>query len=132
MTEDTTDWTELREFAAVGLEQSFVLSWHLDSTSLTLDLDLFLCPDHPFYEKPRPSEKACYRAAFLEFPACTQVHVAGKIEQLALSETIQSLEAGLISGLMRTGDGRYEFHGKFGTAEIRADRPLLRIKDMSV
>ena len=132
MTEDMTDWTELREFTAVGLTQSYALSWQLDSTSLMIDLDLYLCPDHPFYEKPRPSEEGCYRAAFLEFPACIQVLVAGKMTQESLAETIQSLAPGLITGLKRTGDGRYEILGKFGTAEILADRPLLRIKDMSV
>ena len=132
MTEDMTDWTELREFTAVGLTQSYALSWQLDSTSLMIDLDLYLCPDHPFYEKPRPSEKSCYRAAFLEFPTCTQVLVTGKIAKESLAETIQSLAPGLITGLKRTGDGRYEILGKFGTAEILADRPLLRIKDMSV
>jgi hypothetical protein len=132
MTEDTTDWTELREFAAVGLTQSYVLSWQLEETSLMIDLDLHLRPEHPFYEKPRPSEKGCFRAAFLEFPTCTQVLVAGKMGQEPLAETIQSLAPGLIMGLRRTGDGRYEILGKFGTAEILADRPLLRIKDMSV
>jgi hypothetical protein len=132
MTEDTTDWTELREFAAVGLTQSYALSWQLEATSLMIDLDLFLCPAHPFYEKPRPSEKGCFRAAFLEFPACTRVLVAGKMAQESLAETIRSLTPGLITGLRRTGDGRYEILGKFGTAEILADRPLLRIKDMSV
>ncbi len=132
MTEDTTDWTELREFAAVGLTQSFVLSWHQDADSLMIDLDLFLCPDHPFYEKPRPSEAACFRAAFLEFPACTQVQVVGKMAQQPLTETIQMLTSGLISGLRRTGDGRYEISGKFDSVEILADRPLLRIKNMSV
>jgi len=129
--EDTTDWTELREFAAVDLTRSFVLSWQLDAASLMLDLDLYLCPDHPFYEPPRPSEKDCYRAAFLEFPACTQVLVAGKMAQASLAGTIQSLASGLVEGLRRTGDGKYEISGKFGTAEILADRPLLRIKDMS-
>lgn len=132
MTEDTTDWTELREFAAVDLEQSFVLSWNLESTTLTLDLDLFLCPEHPFYEKPRPSEQACYRAALLEFPACMQVHVAGTMAHRPLSEAIQSLDSGPFSGMMRAGDGRYQLHGKFGAVEIRSGRPLLRIKDMSV
>ncbi len=132
MTEDTTDWTELREFAAVGLTQSFVLSWHQDAASLMLDLDLFLCPEHPFYEKPRPSEAACFRAAFLEFPACTRAQVVGKTAHQPLTETIQTLANGLISGLRRSGDGRYEISGKFGTVEILAGRPLLRIKNMSV
>ena len=132
MTDDTTDWRELREFAAVELTASFVLSWHMEAVSLMIDLDLYLCPAHPFFEKPRPSEKGCFRAAFLEFPACTKVHVAGKMDQDPPNEMIQSLGPGRITGLRRTGEGRYEIYGKFGTVDISADRPLLRIKDMSV
>ncbi len=132
MTDDTTDWRELREFTAVELTESFVLSWHMETAALMIDLDLYLCPAHPFFEKPRPSEKGCYRAAFLEFPACTEVHVAGKTDQTPLNEMIQSLDPGRIAGLRRTGEGRYEIYGKFGTVGILADRPLLRIKDMSV
>lgn len=132
MTDDTTDWTELREFVAVGLTDSFVLSWQMDAATLMIDLDLFLSPEHPFYEKPRPSEKSCYRAAFLEFPTCTQVLVAGKTAKVSPVEAIQSLAPGRIAGLKRTGEGRYEIYGKFGTVEVLADRPLLRIKDMSV
>ena len=132
MTDDTTDWTELREFVAVGLTESFVLSWQMDAATLMIDLDLFLCPEHPFYEKQRPSEKSCYRAAFLEFPTCTQVLVAGKTAKVSPVEAIQSLAPGRIVGLKRTGEGRYEIYGKFGTVEVLADRPLLRIKDMSV
>jgi hypothetical protein len=132
MTDDTTDWTELREFVAVGLTESFVISWQMEAGALLIDLDLFLCPEHPFYEEPRPSEKGCYRAAFLEFPACTQVLVVGKTAKVSPVEAIQSLAPGRIAGLRRTGEGRYEIHGKFGAVELLADRPLLRIKDMSV
>ena len=132
MTNDTTDWRELREFVAVDLTESFVLSWQMEATTLVIDLDLFLFPEHPFYEKPRPSEKGCYRAAFLEFPTCTQVLVTGKTAKVSLVEAIQSLAPGRIAGLKRTGEGRYEIDGKFGPVELLADRPLLRIKDMSV
>jgi len=55
MTDDTTDWTDLREFKSVDLTQSFVLSWSTESESLLVDVDLFLCPDHTFFEKPRPA-----------------------------------------------------------------------------
>jgi hypothetical protein len=54
MRENPTNWTELREFRAVDLLQSFVLSWHAESGSLQIDLDLYLCPEHAFFERPRP------------------------------------------------------------------------------
>jgi len=49
MTGDVTDWRELREFKAVDLSKSFVLSWDTESESLLIDVDLFLCSDHAFY-----------------------------------------------------------------------------------
>ncbi|MGI9236896.1 MAG: hypothetical protein ACR2QZ_05835, partial [Woeseiaceae bacterium] len=60
-TEGTTEWTQLREFADVDLTRSYVLSWHVDADTLYVDVDVFLMPEHPFYEKPRPAEKVCIR-----------------------------------------------------------------------
>ena len=54
------------------------------------------------------------------------------MDQVPPNELIRSLDPGQIAGLRRTGEGRYEIYGKFGTVAILADRPLLRIKDMSV
>ena len=58
MSDEVTNWTELREFAAVDLEQSFVVAWDTEGESLLIDLDLCLRPEHVFYEEPRPSEGA--------------------------------------------------------------------------
>lgn len=44
---EATDWRMLREFAAVDLTQSYVLSWHMESETLFVDVDLFLTPEHP-------------------------------------------------------------------------------------
>ena len=53
---EATDWRMLREFAAVDLTQSYVLSWHMESETLFVDVDLFLTPEHPFFEEPRPAD----------------------------------------------------------------------------
>lgn len=129
MTDDVTDWTELREFKAVDLTKSFVLSWGTDSESLLIDLDLFLCPDHAFYEKPRPAEKACFRAALLEFPYCSAITFGtdAAIGQ-SVADIADSLGHGQIGGLRRVGEGRYEVTGEFGQVVIDAERPLLRLK----
>ena len=57
-------WRDLREFAGVDLAKSFILSWHVEAETLVIDIDLYLEPEHPFYETPRPAEKVCIRAAY--------------------------------------------------------------------
>ena len=122
-----TDWRKLREFSAVDLDRSFVLSWHVESENLLIDVDLYLAPEHPFYEKPRPAEKACIRPAIIEFGYCESLATAnGSLESIA--ETVESLGHGAISGLQRHEDGRYEIIGEFGNVFVVAERPLLRLK----
>ncbi len=129
MTDDLTDWRELREFNAVDMSKSFVLSWDTDSESLLIDLDLFLCPDHAFYEKPRPAEKACFRPATLEFPHCTDVESGADTGIVrSVPDKAATLGHGAIERLRRIGEGRYEMSGEFGQVKIDADRPLLRLK----
>jgi len=124
MTDDVTDWREMREFSAVDLTKSFVLSWGTESES---------CPDHAFYEKPRPSEKACFRPAFLEFPFCSGIK-SGADEGYSqpVSEVAEALMHGAIDGLRRVGEGHYEITGGFGQVEINAERPILRLKGQMV
>jgi hypothetical protein len=132
MGDDTTDWRQLREFADVDLTQSFALSWKVESNSLLIDLDLYLTREHPFYEAPRPAEKACFRPAFLEFPDCTRACETDENGELEIGAAAKLLEPGKITGLQRIGDGRYEIRGEFGRVEVESDRPLLRIKDLSL
>ena len=129
MSDDVTDWKELREFKAVDLAKSFVLSWDTESESLLIDLDLYLCPDHAFYEKPRPAERACFRPALLEFPYCSDIRsdTHSNSEQ-SVAEVTAGLGLGAIEGLRRVGEGRYEITGEFGQVEVASERPLLRLK----
>lgn len=115
-------WTDLREFAGVDLESSYVLSWSKEGETLLLDVDLQLKPEHAFYERPRPSQKACIRAALIEFPYCDSVRLG------AIETSTQDLSLGRISGLDLVDDGEYELRGEFGTVLIRSERPLLRLK----
>jgi hypothetical protein len=132
MRENPTNWTELREFRAVDLLQSFVLSWNAESGSLQIDLDLYLCPEHAFYERPRPKERACFRPAILEFPYCSRlVSAVFKGDGKAVSETAGKLTSGRITGLRLVDDGRYEMNGAFGKVEIHAERPILRLKELA-
>lgn len=123
---EAVDWQKLREFADVDLERSFVLSWNYEAEALLVDIDLLLLPDHPFYEKPRPAEKVCIRPALIEFPFCQAV-TTGKGDN-DIAAIVADLGNGAISGLRLLADGHYEISGDFGSVEIEAERPLLRLK----
>lgn len=127
MSGEVTNWTELREFAAVDLEQSFVVDWETEGETLLIDVDLLLEPEHAFYEEPRPAEGACFRQAVIEFAYCTKVSGPENDDTSEVAEAIKFLKTGRISGLRRNGDGYYEIMGEFGTVGIRAERPLLRL-----
>jgi hypothetical protein len=120
------DWRELREFADINLEQSFLLSWSYEAGALLIDIDLLLLPDHPFYEKPRPAEKVCIRPALIEFPFCEGVKTAAGGDDIAA--VTAGLGVGAITGLRLLADGHYEISGDFGKVGIEAERPLLRLK----
>lgn len=131
MTDDVTNWSDLREFKAVDLTRSFVLSWHLEGDGLVLDLDLCLGPEHAFYEAPRPSEEACIRPGELEFPYCTQLAAADSHAEVgAIGGLASRLGHGRISEFQRTGDGIYRMSGSFGTVVVHAERPILRLKTL--
>ena len=125
---ETVDWRELREFAAVDLTSSFVLSWHFEADTLFVDSDILLLPDHPFYEKPRPAEKVCIRPAIIEFPFCVDVALDGSSGSRDLKTFAGELGHGAVTGLQRRADGCYEIRGAFGTVSIQAERPVLRLK----
>ena len=132
MPDKSTNWTELREFRAVDLTQSFVLSWETDGGSLQIDLDLCLSPEHAFYERPRPRERACYRPAVLEFPYCSRLETtAARGDADAVSAVAAGLGGGKITGLRLVDEGRYEMSGAFGRVEIHAERPILRLRELS-
>ncbi len=124
----STDWSLLREFAAVDLTSSFVLSWHLEGAALCIDIDVQLTPDHPFYEEPRPAEKVCIRPALIEFPHARRIESEGVSDSQDVAAAIAVLGLGAISGLRRLAGGRYELEGEFGIVMIAADRPILRLK----
>jgi len=118
----------LREFAAVDLTRSFVLSWELASETLLIDIDLYLMPDHPFYEKPRPAEKVCIRPAVIEFPLCDRIEVHDIAVSSKPAAIVDKLGHGVIKGFRRLADGRYEISGEFGVVLVDAERPIMRLK----
>jgi hypothetical protein len=121
-------WRKLREFAGVDLTRSFVLSWHVEARTLMIDVDLFLEPSHPFYEKPRPAEKVCIRPAIIEFPHCESIRPESDEAKGSLSDIADALGPGAIDGLRRFSEGPFEIRGDFGMVRIDSERPLLRLR----
>lgn len=126
--EDATDWRQLREFTAVDLTQSFILSCDVQSETLLIDVDLYLTPEHPFYEKPRPKQKVCIRPAVIEFPYCETITGDGIGDAASIADAARSIRPGAITGFRRRADGRYEISGAFGGVLVDAERPILRLK----
>jgi hypothetical protein len=120
-------WRQLRDFADVDLGRSFVLSWQAQGDLLTIDIDLYLEPGHPFYERPRPAEKVCIRPACIEFSCCDELRLAGS-ESGKPADIVEKVGIGAIADLRVVADGRYEFSGDFGTVLITAERPILRLQ----
>ena len=131
-TENSTDWRMLREFEAVDLEKSFVLSWEFESGALLVDTDLFLMPGHPFYEEPRPAEKVCIRSAVVEFQYCHKIQINNNTDDISFRDAVATLGPGAIHGLRRMVDGRYEISGEFPLVLLDAERPILRLKRVVV
>ncbi len=125
--DDIVDWRKLREFAGVDLPRSFVLSWHVETDTLLVDVDLFLTPEHPFYEKPRPAEKVCIRPAVIEFPCCDSLRASG-VSGEEIVEIAAKIPHGPIESFCRLASGQYEIGGEFGTVLVDAERPILRLK----
>ena len=91
-----------------------------------------ICREHAFYEAPRPAEKACFRAAHIDFPHCLRVSGVGEDADATVQGQIRRLRGGKITGLTRTGEGRYEVSGEFGKVIIHAERPMVRLKDRMI
>lgn len=125
---DSVSWRQLREFAGVDLTRSFILSWSVEGDTLCVDVDLFLEPEHPFFEKPRPNEKVCIRPAVIEFPYCAAIesNIPGGDGELV--DAVAVLGLGGIDELRRFNDGPYEISGEFGQVRIDAERPILRLR----
>jgi hypothetical protein len=127
-TNGSTDWRVLREFAAVDLTRSFIVFWEVESGTLLIDIDLFLTPEHPFFEKPRPAQKGCIRPAVIEFPFCDRIESEIVAANTEPSAAAGKLGHGAIAGLRRLADGQYEISGVFGVVRIDAERPIMRLK----
>jgi len=125
---DPADWRQLREFRGVDMEASYIVGWHYESGLLSIDMDILLTPEHPFYEKPRPSQKGCIRAAVIEFPYCRSIsRTDGEQGSTEGEAIVAALEHGAVRSFCVYDDGVYEIAGAFGQVVVEAERPVMRL-----
>lgn len=133
MTDNTSlqagaSWQDLREFRDVDLAASYILSWSFQAETLQLEVDLVLLADHPLYEKPRPSQTHCLRAAVIEFPVVDALLLDGQSSaEASPGELLAGLKPGLLQTLVVQDEGHYVLAGDFGTVAFQSERPVLRI-----
>jgi len=93
-----------------------------------VDVDLFLTPEHPFFEEPRPAERVCIRPAVIDFPLCEAIESDKSQVGPDPIAVAAKLGHGAIDGVRRLADGRYEISGAFGVVLVDAERPVMRLK----
>ena len=69
----------------------------------------------------------CIRPAIIEFPYC-QLLTVNDGEPGSISNVAAMIGHGAIKGLQKLRDGCYEIIGDFGSVQIVAERPLLKLK----
>jgi len=110
------------------MEASYIVGWHYESGLLSIDMDILLTPEHPFYEKPRPSQKGCIRAAVIEFPYCRSIsRTDGEQGSTEGEAIVAALEHGAVRSFCVYDDGVYEIAGAFGQVVVEAERPVMRL-----
>lgn len=105
-----------------------MLSWVLTGDTLRLEVDLVLLPMHALYEKPRPSQTSCMRAAVIEFPVIEALTIDGEAKADVLpGKVFSALQPGLLQSMIVKDEGHYVLDGEFGTVAFQSERPVLRI-----
>lgn len=123
------DWTQLKEFDAVDLSESYVLGWHQTPTEVVFELDVALTPEHRLYVAPRSGERTCWVRGALHFPEASIVH--GLLEQRSVvgaTDATGARDYGNIDQLS-WADGQARIVGEFGDVTLRSARPHITFSE---
>lgn len=121
------NWTELKEFKGIDLNDSFVLDWLLTETELSFELEASIWPDSEFYQTPKPNQHTCYKSAELKFSNFTKVTgLKLKSQTHASKEPDGSIDYGNIDSLTKTNAG-YDLTGNFGNLQIQGGSLVFKV-----
>ena len=108
-------------FDNILLEDTFVLSWHYASDSLTFSVLASLLQSHPEATPPASGEWACYRPGLIRFSSVSSV--SGLLPQAAVPPTHDadgSMDYGCIDELSLVRLGEYRIAREFGVVTVAA------------
>jgi hypothetical protein len=119
-----TDWRDMAEFAAVDLEDSFILGWQYapEAGGLAFEVGASLWPGHPAYEPPQRGEHTCYKRTAMLF---VNASVIGRLPQQSDVEPGRDADGREDYGSFDTlslDDGTYRVVTDFADVLIRCDR----------
>ena len=113
------DWTELKLFKGIDLNDSFVLNWtHIDD-QLTFELEASVWPESLYYSTPKANEYTCYRKAVLKFANTQKISGLNSMDSVQSTTDLDgSKDYGNIDTLCQTESG-FNLSGDFGSVTIQ-------------
>jgi hypothetical protein len=111
----------IEELDNIFLEDTFVLSWHQSSASLTFNVLASLLQSHPEALPPANGEWACYRSGVIKFSGVSSVN--GLLRQESVTPTTDpdgSVDYGCVDFLSLVRPGEYRIAGEFGVVTVVA------------
>ena len=118
-------WTQLPQFDAIDLSESYVLGWLATPTELVFDLDVALTPEHPRYQPPRSGDRGFWLRGSLHFPRASDIR--GLAEQSGVpgaTDATGARDYGNVDELSWTDDEAH-VSGEFGDVTLRCERPYI-------
>ncbi len=124
-----TDWTELEIFKGIDLFDSFILHWHYENHTFTINLDASIWPQSKHYEKPKLNEYTCYKKAILKFSNIKKLTGLKTMQQVKPAiDANNELDYGEIEYLSKTEEG-FHIIAEFGDVEIMGGLLSFSIQD---
>jgi hypothetical protein len=113
------NWTELEIFKGINLNDSFVLSWSLERSRLSIYIEASIWPESKYYSKPKKNEYTCYKKAVLSFVGVESIEGLKPIDTVHSTTDLDgTIDYGNIDSLLKTSSG-FEIEGDFGSVRIK-------------
>lgn len=112
------DWKEMKEFAGIDLNDSFVLSWNYGKQNILIELEASVWPESKHYKALKCGEYTCYRKAIIEVTNAKSVE--GMLKQESAEPIIDpdgSEDYGNIDSLSVI-NGCFNITGAFGNVSV--------------
>jgi len=112
------DWKDMKVFAGIDLNDSFVLNWNSGQHNILIELEASVWPESNYYKAPKRGEYTCYRKAIIEVVNAKRVE--GMLMQenaVPMIEPDGSEDYGNIDSFSVI-NGSFHFTGAFGNVSV--------------